>query len=399
MRRSNRRRAVLGALMAALVAAVPACISTSAPARTGLAAEAPNVTANARQVAVGIGDLAGLWVGAVEWRGDRIRAATDDPEIRRNALLWKINASGAMLRATSHSDSLIAFLDAWTLVFQFKAYFEQGAGAALFGEHEPVLTELFELAEAEIERLAHTLATPEGVANARRMAMEFAAREPIANPYFVRRSTAAEIVASLSENRRDAFAQLGTITDTVEALSARLSLYSEYLPKLARWQAELMLEDPAIDAKLAGVIDDVGSLDATATRVAETLDRAVDRKLDEVLATALSQLAAELDDVERMVDRQRRVVIDQLPAEYERLFEKVTEQRLAALAQVDAKIDEALDRVDAVADRSLEGAGGITRGTVDYALERATPLLIGAFFGLLILILVYRLVPQRVRKD
>jgi hypothetical protein len=35
---------------------------------------------------------------------------------------------------------------------------------------------------------------------------------------------------------------------------------------------------------------------------------------------------------------------------------------------------------------------------VDYAFERATPLLIGAFFGLLILILVYRLVPQRVRK-
>jgi hypothetical protein len=399
MNAPKRHRVLPTFLLMALVVPATACLSTAPPERTGLATQAPEVTANARQVSVGITDLAGLWLGAVEWRGDQIRAATEDPEIRRNALLWKINASGAMLRATSHSDPLIAVLDAWTLIYQFRAYFEDGAGAAMFGEQKPIVTELIDLAEAEIEQLAGTLATPEGVANARQMAAEFAAREPISNPYFVRRSTATEIVASLSESRRDAFAQLGTITETVEGLASRVSLYAEYLPKLARWQAELALEDPITGAKIDRTLDTVDHLRGVADHAVSRLDEVVDYKLDEVLTTALTQVAAEMDDVERLVNVQRRLILEQLPQEYEAIFEHVTEQRLAALSQVEAEIDEALAHVDTVVARSLEDAGGLTRDTVDYAVERATPLLIGTFFGLLILILVFRLVPQRVSKD
>jgi hypothetical protein len=386
-------------LALALCLAISACISTKAPAQSGLAAQSTNVIANNRLVSTQVDELTGMWIGALEWRADQIRAATSDPAIRFNALLWKINGTSAVLQATSHGDPLIAVVDAWTLLFQATEYFDTGPGAAALGEHVELARELNELAEAEFDQLVASIATPEGVANGRALAQAFAADNPVLNDYFLRASVAGTIVATLSEDQRDAFANLGSITQTVETLGARLSIYLDYLPRLARWQAELLLEDPANAAMLTDVFDNLHEVNATAARVADTLDRTVDDKLDEVLATALGQLATELDDVEALVNAQRQLILSELPNEYERIFAKVTEQRLAALSQVEAKIDEALDRVDAVADRSLGSAEGLTRGTVDYAFERATPLLIAAFFGLLILILVYRLVPQRVRRD
>ena len=106
-----------------------------------------------------------------------------------------------------------------------------------------------------------------------------------------------------------------------------------------------------------------------------------------------------LEAISAMVQSERQLVLGKLPAEYEALFEHVTDQRVAALADVEAKIDEVIAEVDAIAGRTLDDAEGLTRGTVDYAFERATPMLIMAFFGILILILVYRFVPQRVRAN
>ena len=44
-------------------------------------------------------------------------------------------------------------------------------------------------------------------------------------------------------------------------------------------------------------------------------------------------------------------------------------------SEIEAKIDEVIVEVDAIASRTLDDAEGLTRGTVDYAFERATPML------------------------
>ena len=111
MLRMRSPRHLIGALLL-LTIATSACVSTSAPSRTGLMTEAENVTVDARQLIMRIDEFTGLWLGAVEWRADTICTDSDDPEIRRQALIWKINASSAMLRATAHSDPLISFIDA-----------------------------------------------------------------------------------------------------------------------------------------------------------------------------------------------------------------------------------------------------------------------------------------------
>lgn len=400
MIRSPRRIALL-VLLTMTMAIGTACVSTKAPERTGLMAEAQNVTVTARQLIMRIDEFTGLWLGAVEFRADTIRAESTDPDIRRAALIWKINASSSMLRATSHSDPLIAFMDAWTLVFQYRDYFESGAGVDMFGDHTDLARDLSDVAIQEFERLAASISKAQGVAKGRQIAMNFAAREPIANTYFLRRSVVDELIDGMPQETKDAFAALGSITQTVESLSSRLGIYIEHLPKQARWQAELLLEDPALDSRLSGVLDGVDGINTAATEIAAIVKRspALDERLYEIVAEVIAALHKEIEAISAMVQSERQLILGKLPAEYEALFEHVTDQRLAALADVEAKIDEVIAEVDAIAGRTLADAEGLTRGTVDYAFERATPMLIMAFFGVLILILIYRFVPQRMRAN
>lgn len=395
------RRVVLFVLLTMTVAIGAACVSTNAPERTGLLAEAQNVTVNARQLIMRIDEFTGLWLGAVEFRADTIRAESSDPDVRRAALIWKINASSSMLRATSHSDPLSAFMDAWTLVFQYKDYFESGEGADMFGDHTDLARDLSDVALQEFERLAASVAQTAGVVRGRQIAAEFAAREPIANTYFLRRSVVDELIDGLPQETKDAFAALGSITQTVESLGSRLGIYIEHFPKQARWQAELLLEDPYLDTRLAGVLEGVDGINAAASQIAEIVEQspALDERLYEIVAQVIAALHEEIEGLTAVVQSERELILGKLPAEYEALFAHVTDQRLAALADVEAKIDEVVAEVDAIASRTLSDAEGLAHGTVDYAIGRVTPILILAFLGILILILVYRFVPQRVRVN
>jgi hypothetical protein len=393
------RRTLAGlTLLVPILAVTPACVSMQTPARTGLIAQTPNVVVDPRLVVTQVDELTGRWLRSVEWSADQIRAASTDATVRRNALLWKANGSSAMLRATSHGDPLIDLLDAWTLVLQFRDYFDNGRGATMFGEHGAIARASADSAVLDIERTAERIATPDGVARGRGLASNFATREPIANDYFLRSSMAGELVAGLSEQDRNALATLGALSQTVETLSPRISLYIDYLPRLARWQAELLIEDPAIDARLAGAVEGIEGINATVAHLSATVDRMVDSRLDQVMNQALAQVSAEFDDVDRLINAQRELLIGRLPQEYDAIFARVSDQRLAVFDQVDSRIDDALKSVDQVARRGLGSAETLSRDTVDYAFARALPLLVGAFIGVLILIVVYRLVPQRVRQ-
>lgn len=395
------RHVTLLALWTMIAIVATACISTKAPERAGLLAASANVTANARQLIVRIDEFASLWLGEVEFRSDTIRAESTDPDIRRAALIWKMNASSSMLRAASHSDPVVAFMDAWTLVFQYRDYFVGGAGADMFGDHTDLARDLSDVALQEFERLAASIANTEGVVRGRQLAAEFAAREPISNAYFLRRSVADELIGEMPQEARDAFAALGSITQTFESLSSRLGIYIEYLPKQARWQAELLLEDPALDSRLTRVLDGVDGINAATAEIAEIAGEspALDGRLYDIVDQVVAALHEEIQGLTEVVRSERELVLGTLPAEYEALFAHVTDQRLAALAALEIHIDEVIAEVDTIAARAMDDAEGLSRGTVDYAFERATPLLIMAFFGALFLILVYRFVPQRVRAN
>ena len=90
MIRSPRRIALL-VLLTTAAAVGMACVTTKAPERSGLLTEAENVTVNARQLIMRIDEFTGLWLGAVEFRADTIRAESTDPDVRRAAWLNRLD--------------------------------------------------------------------------------------------------------------------------------------------------------------------------------------------------------------------------------------------------------------------------------------------------------------------
>jgi hypothetical protein len=61
-----------------------------------------------------------------------VRRATDDA-VKRNALLWKLNAIPEMRKACFRPEPVASLIDAWTFVRQMDQLFREGPGANAFG--------------------------------------------------------------------------------------------------------------------------------------------------------------------------------------------------------------------------------------------------------------------------
>jgi hypothetical protein len=60
-------------------------------------------------------ELSVLCAGIIEKSGDEIIALTNDPVVKRKALLWKMNSIPAVYKAFYNPKPLIAMLDSWRL--------------------------------------------------------------------------------------------------------------------------------------------------------------------------------------------------------------------------------------------------------------------------------------------
>ena len=63
---------------------------------------------------------------------DQIQSQTKDPQVQRNALLWKINAISACYRAALVEDPLLGYVDVVILCRQMEIFFTTGPGRNSF---------------------------------------------------------------------------------------------------------------------------------------------------------------------------------------------------------------------------------------------------------------------------
>src|SRR5262249_34172665 len=100
----------------------------------------------------------------------------------------------------------------------------------------------------------------------------FARAHPI-ETVFSARETALTQLAELSVGEdAGALAAVGQATDTLADISLRLNAYVTLLPKLARWEGELTVEDVTGRPDLGGTLDDVHAIVETASRARRLLD-------------------------------------------------------------------------------------------------------------------------------
>lgn len=390
-----RSRRVVALLL--LTMTMGACISTKPPSRTGLITAAPHVVESSRQIVMRLDEFTAWFLGAVEFRADQIRDRSGDPDIDLAGLVWKMNVTSAMLRATSHNDPLLSLLDAWVLSYQMQDFFTTGLGADDFGELTPIAVQLSDTVLQEIEGIANRIATAQGVTTGRQMVVAFASANPVVNELFLRRSVASEIIATMPQSTRDAFAAVGAVTETLESLTARLAIYMDYMPRQARWQAELLLEQPRYSALIDEASDSMLALRSTIESIGDVVAEspALDEGFTDAVDGVVDALEQAVDELETLVDRQRRLIESVIADKQDQITGFVQSERIAVMNEANQTVLRVLDRVDALSQELIAEAGTMSEARVNQIYWRVLQLIGVAFFAALGILIASRLLPRR----
>jgi hypothetical protein len=185
--------------------------------------------------------------------------------------------------------------------------------------------------------------------------------------------------ANLAELAADVQQDLGILQLTLNAHAA-------YLPRIARWQAELLLYDldqtPTI-ATSVGVLKQVAEI--VQDVVGKQLPALVDRERTSVLAAIHQERVETLESVEKM----RQATIDSIVAQRLAIIEMLVSERAAVLKQVDTERTETMREARAIAKDTVVSALPTGNALIDHfywrLVEFAVPLLLMCGVGLLII--------------
>ena len=356
----------LGAAVALALASSSACVTTSAKrSRSELLQRAEQSGQTAAEAFARADALADDIAGTIEMASDAIIARTSNSLVRRAALRWKAEAVPTTYQALFQSDPIIGLFDGWALVIQMRDYFTAGAGRDEFGTQQQIALDALDRLFDRVRSTAARLVADEGkLQQIERTFNEWATRHPI-DAFVTRESIAPEAAALFPELRRGPIASVGDLNQTVTVLSTRLSVYGEYIPKAARWQALLFGEEILARDEVRALSSDIATMASSAAQVGELAETApdlvtqvTDRMRDELRGERVSltdTFKRERAMLEAAIARERVALLQGAGEERVATLEALRGERIAALeaaeASAHAVADRTMDRLDATVGR------------------------------------------------
>jgi hypothetical protein len=322
-----------------LLAPAPMCSGQTR--KTSSYKSAKNVKSSAAEFSSRNESLLARYSAEVETAADKIISGSSSPAARRQALVWKVEAIPIMQTSLLNTDPIAAVLDTWAFLFQMTAFMEQPTLKQTMGNSYPVVAETLRNMEAEMERLIESVAPKANLADLRQRVRGWADAHPIEDSLASRQSADPDVIRKVGQANLGTMASIKALAESMGDLSARLDSYNLYLPKEARWQAELFLLDLQRDPQVSAAVSYLGSLANTAAKIENQRLSAQEFVRQERLQT--------LDNLQQ----QRVATITALHAE-----------RLGASADLHA------ERLGATADLHAERLGA----TADLRRERETVL-------------------------
>jgi hypothetical protein len=292
-------------------------------------------------------EFAATFANRVEEAADRIRRESDDAEIGRRALMWKIHAIPAAQMACFRRDPLAAMLDMWILGVQMEDFFGNGAGAELFGPQQSIATAASESLLDEIEDAVGAFTkTPESVSIIKRDAVRpWVEVHPIQDLLFTRESPLALYVDMAREYGHDAFASLRTLEEVAIELAQQVRVYATQLPKHARWHAELVTQEALESEPVRDMVDHLASLED----IARTSSAAVE-KIDGITA----DLERHRDAITTLISDERTALLDGVGEERKASIEALGHERELIMGRISEERDTVLQAIDLQRQATLE---------------------------------------------
>jgi hypothetical protein len=293
-------------------------------------------------IRVRLNNFAPLLATSIENTADEISKSTGDPKIKEHALLWKMNAIPAAYSALFVSDPLAAGLDVWAFAMQMHQYFKLGYGKDLFGSSQYMAINTAETLELQIKEYIFEFNKDSlDIESKENKIKTFTQNNTIKDLSFYRRSILPQLGYILSTKDLSLAKSLGTIEQGLEDLRTGLTIYSAYLPKQARWQAELLIHQSMAELPMDTVIGNFSSITRAVERLTPIIEKKVFYELDKQRLESFKFIQGEKAEVFQQIERERQRIFEDLKM---LIREEVHNERVLAFKDLEILIDDALNK-------------------------------------------------------
>ena len=211
-----------------------------------------------------------------------------------------------------------------------------------------------------------------------------AAASDVEDLYFDRTPIATENIEKIHQPKHELLHVLASMQDDVKDMQRLSALYAEYLPKQARWQAELLAL--GIEPVTNRAMQRLPILRSPRRRCIKLLFRpnemqnTVDQQLAAIPTVVDRQREAATADLEKMLT----VALAQIRAEREAVMQAVHQEQLAIREWVQLTADASADRADVITQKRITQSAGAAQLLLDRAaFYGGTFLGIAGFLGFL----------------
>jgi hypothetical protein len=347
---------------------------------------AKNITSSAPELSSRNQSLLALYSAEIETAADTIISESHSPAAQRQALIWKAEAIPVMQTSLLNSDPVAALLDSWAFIFQMTAYMERPASKQRMGKSYPVVIETLRNMEAEMERLILTAAPTANVADLRQRVGAWAEAHPIQASLTGRQSVDPDVIRKVGQSDLGIKTSIKTLAEGLGDFTARLDSYNVYLPKQARWQAELLLTDFTNDPKISNALSNIAELSDSAKEATSSIDRMPDL-VNQTRDMMTANIASQRLSAQAFFDEQRIKTLFALQQERIATMAAMDGERLAATADFRKERQAALETLrgqeiavmtefEAFSAKTTQDLDAKGRGLIDYLFLRALELML-----------------------
>jgi len=337
------------------------CSTTST--ESGMMEKVEGVNMSRTELSIRLNEFGKYFAGRVEEAADEIIKKSDDKKIKMNALEWKINVIPRALESLVIIDPLAAGIDITALCVQMEEFFTTGYGKDLFGDYQYIAIEASKEILSEMEKIGEDFSNRKDRLEIINKVKEWAKANPVKSLQFNRRSTFEVMAKTLGEQNYTLGESVGSIAEGIYDIRKQITAYTDYMPKSVKWQAQLtsyeLLGDSTVE-KSFGNFDRIVSATERITKVVEETPSLIENvqqssfeEINRQLAFTLSTLANE-----------RRI-----------LFDKMMDERMIVLKDLYQQRIETLERIDKLAEISINQSSLIATDLIDKIFLRLVILL------------------------
>lgn len=303
-------------------------------------------------------DYADSFQATVAQTADEIEAHSPDPGVQRAALKWKIEAVAASRRAATQIVPMMALLDSWALAAQMLEFFDQGAGARLFGHEQSAARGAADQLDKDIVRIAGTVTTPAEFTRYQTFVGGYVQRFPLKSLDFKRTSVVDRWLAQPGEDP-PLLSTVGTAPEIMSDFEERMRLYANDLPAETFWKAQLALRQSENDPGTKEFRRTMQQIDDSLANIGEAATAS-----PALVRSSIAELRGSLIMALDRLDQSKLDVLQDVSTEREALAQIVEHERTLITSDVDMQRVAIARDAARITNHAIETSWNNARGLV-----------------------------------